>query len=161
VTRMSTSSTRRTRTMDRPYLEFNRTELDRLRVLIEHLTDEDLKRPLGDGWTISSALAHCAFWDRIALTHWQHWEQEGMKVYPVEVDVLNNALLPLWLAIPPREATRLVLSAAEEVDRKIEELSPDLADAYLTSGYSPWRIHTYDHRREHLDEIEHALSSKQ
>ena len=50
--------------MDRPYIEENRRERERLRSLAKRLTEEQLKAPLGDDWTVAIALGHLAFWDR-------------------------------------------------------------------------------------------------
>lgn len=128
--------------MDRPYLERNATQLERLRALAEDMTEEDLGRLVGEGWTVSASLAHCAFWDRMALLRWQSWEREGMTYVPLELDVLNGALLPQWLALPPREALRLAVSAAEEIDARIENLPPQLAEEYRLSGRAQWMLET-------------------
>ena len=147
--------------MDRPYrsyIEQNAAELARLKGLAGRLSDEELCRSLADGWTVAATLAHCAFWDRMALLRWQSWEREGMRYVPLELDVLNGALLPQWLAIPPREALRQAVRAAEEIDSKIEGLPPQLVEEYRTSDQAKWMLETWEHRREHLDEIEHVLS---
>ncbi len=145
--------------MDRSYIEQNAAELARLKDLAGRLSDADLGRSLADGWTVAATLAHCAFWDRMALLRWQSWEREGMRYVPLELDVLNGALLPQWLAIPAREAVRQAVSAAEEIDGKIKSLASQLAEEYRTSGRPQWMLETWEHRREHLDEIEHALGS--
>lgn len=143
--------------MDTSYIQHNAAELQRLRKLIGQLSDQDLARPVGDGWTVSAILAHCAFWDRVARLRWENWQQEGIQWVPLELDVLNNAQLPQWLALPPREAAHQALIAAEQVDHKIETLPPQLAEEYRTSGRNQWMLETWEHRREHINEIEQAI----
>lgn len=143
--------------MDRSYIEQNASELARLKELAGRLSDEDLSRSMAGGWTVAATLAHCAFWDRMALLRWQSWEQEGVRYVPLELDILNGALLPQWLAIPAREALRQAVSAAQEIDSKIASLPPQLEEEYRTSGRAQWMLETWEHRREHLDEIEHAI----
>jgi len=143
--------------MDGSYAEKNAAELARLRELANRLGDADLAQPLGDGWTVAATLAHCAFWDRMALLRWRSWEQDGMRLVPLELDVINGAMLPQWLALPGREALRLAVEAAEEIDRKIESLPAQLAEEYRTSGRAQWMLETWEHRREHLDEIEQVI----
>ena len=53
--------------VDRSFVAENSRQRDRLKALVGRLSDGDLRRPLGEGWTVSTALAHMAFWDRRAL----------------------------------------------------------------------------------------------
>ena len=64
-------------------------------------------------------------------------------------------MLPEWLALPPHEAARLVVEAAEAVDRKAESLSVELVENIVATG-ELWRLARALHRREHLDQIELA-----
>jgi hypothetical protein len=109
----------------------------------------------GAGWTVSTALAHMAFWDRRALGILERWEH-GEAPSPADPVGLNAALLPEWLALPPHEAARLVVEAAEVVDRKAVALSADLIEKIVAAG-ELWRLARALHRREHLDQIERAL----
>ena len=52
--------------MESSHLSRNQAALQRLAELAARLTEEDLARSLGGGWTIKAALAHLAFWDRYA-----------------------------------------------------------------------------------------------
>jgi hypothetical protein len=47
--------------MDRPFVAENAKERQRLISLVTRLTDEELRLPLDNGWTIAVALAHLAF----------------------------------------------------------------------------------------------------
>jgi hypothetical protein len=84
------------------------------------------------------------------------WEWEGYEPITAAADVLNEALLVEWLAIPPREAARLALNAAEAVDRKLETVGPELIGAI--AAVNPRWIVRAAHRGEHLDGIERALA---
>jgi hypothetical protein len=53
--------------MKQSYIEENSRERERLRFLIESLSDEQLLTPLDTEWTIAVALAHLAFWDQRSL----------------------------------------------------------------------------------------------
>lgn len=48
---------------DRSYVEQNTRERDRLRALVERLSDDELCRPVNEHWTVAGALGHIAFWD--------------------------------------------------------------------------------------------------
>ena len=145
--------------LDRSFIDRNAAERDRLRALVDRLDDADLARSLGGGWTVAAALAHLAFWDRRAVAILARWERDGIDPAPfhVDADILNVALLPQWLAIPPRDAVHDALDAAEAIDRALEAAAPEMIAAALApdSPLTPLRA---THRAEHLDQIEGALA---
>jgi len=51
----------------RSYVEENTRERERLRTLVERLSDVELRRPVNDYWTVAAVLGHIAFWDARAL----------------------------------------------------------------------------------------------
>ena len=108
------------------------------------------------GWRVSVALAHMAFWDTYALARLTRWEQSGVIPSSSDVDAINNAMRPLSEAIPARDAIKLALDAADAVDRKVEGLSSELAAAIEAAGL-PQTLRRSVHRNEHLDDIERAL----
>ena len=144
--------------MDRPFVSENAKERERLSSLVERLTDEELCLPLGDNWTIAVALAHLSFWDRRSLILLRKWKKSGVvEPSPIDLDVINDSLLPIWLAIPPRTAAHLAVSSAEEIDRELEETSTDLI-AKVESLGEKFRLYRSLHRKMHLDEMEEILS---
>ena len=146
--------------MDRPYVSDNAKELERLKSLVERLSDDELSLPMGENWTISVALAHLSFWDQRALILVRKWKRTGIiEPSPIEIDVTNDSLLSTWRALPPRVAAKLAVSSAEEVDRELEEASSDLIAAIEGLG-EKFRLYRSIHRKLHLDEIEKALSKK-
>lgn len=144
---------------DRPYVQENQRQLERLRALVSRLTDEDLRRPVNEHWTVAAVLGHMAYWDAWVLGLADKLERGvpfvAGDVEPEDVSAINDAARPLIHAIPPREAARVTLALAEETDRRVAALPPErLWPADPESPINPLRA---DHRAEHLDEIETAL----
>ena len=142
--------------MDRQFIEENAKERERLRSLVERLSDEQLSIPLEDGWTIAVALAHLAFWDQRSLALMRKWKSTGVTPSPIDIDVTNDSLLPLWLALPPRSAAKLAVTSAEAIDREIEEAPSELISEIQKLG-DKFRLHRSVHRKMHLDRIEEFL----
>ena len=145
--------------MDRPFVIENDKERKRLRILVERITDEDLSLPMWEGWTIAAALAHLAFWDRRASVLMQKWKETGVWPSPIDDDITNDALLPLCLAIPPRFAANLALTAAEAIDIELEKASDNLITDIDKLG-DRFRLYRSDHRKVHLDQIENILQAR-
>jgi hypothetical protein len=130
----------------------------RLRDLVQAASDQDLGRPLddGSGWTVAATLAHLALWDQRAVVLLRRWEGEGIGPSHDDFDAINDALLPQWLALPPRAAADLALRAADEVDRAVATLSAEQLAAIAAAG-GPIRPDRSAHRGAHLDAIERTL----
>ncbi len=135
----------------------NARERDRLKSLVARLSDADLVRPVGHGWTVATTLVHLAFWDLRAITLIDRYEREGVRPSPADVDVVNDTVRALAAAIPPRAAARLAVEAAEAADSRVEALPDRVLDAVAAAG-NPFTPSRHVHRAEHLDEIERALS---
>jgi mycothiol maleylpyruvate isomerase-like protein len=144
--------------MEVSYLAHNQSERERLRTLAARLSDDDLARTLYEGWTVAAVLAHVAFYDLRALALLQKWERGEGSPSPLDADAINAAMQPLCLAIPPREAARLAITAADAVDQKVETLSPEVLSTLREAG-NPVNLNRWEHRGEHLVQIEHALPS--
>ena len=145
--------------MDRPFVEENAKERERLCSLVERLSDEQLCISMENGWTIAVALAHLAFWDQRSLILMQKWKSTGIAPSPIDIDVINDSLLPLWLALPPRSAAKLAVSSAESIDRELEEAPSELISEIQKLG-DKFRLYRSVHRKLHLDEIENLLGNK-
>lgn len=144
--------------MDRPFVTENTRERERLRALVGRLSDEELRLDLGGGWTIAAALAHLAFWDQLSLVRIRQWRQRGVSPSSLDLDVINDALLPLLLSIPPRDAADLAIAAAEAIDHELGQLAPEMIAAIEALG-DKRRLFRSIHRGMHLDQIEEALAS--
>jgi DinB family protein len=147
---------------EEPYVAENRRELDRMRSIVEGLSDEDLRRPVNASWTVAAVLGHIAFWDGRALALIEKLSR-GVSFTPSDdepedVDWINDASRPLIHAIPAGDAAQLALRIAEETDGRIASLSPELAaQAWPLNPESPLNLSRADHRGEHLDEVEASL----
>ena len=140
--------------------EANETARQRLIALTRTLTEADCARPVGPDWTVASALAHLAFWDRMSLGRWRLALRLG-ELRPVDLapslpDLLNDGLLAEWLAVPGPAAAELAIAAATELDTLIAGLSDESVQAAIDAGHVR-QISRSRHRNEHLDEIENAL----
>jgi hypothetical protein len=78
------------------------------------------------------------------------------KLSVVEVDtVVNDLSLPIWGTIPAKEAVKLAIETAEELDNQLEKFSKDLLDEMY--NHNKRLVVRALHRNEHLDEVEEAL----
>jgi hypothetical protein len=141
--------------IDQSFIALNRASTARIRALVARLSDEEMQRPVGEHWTVAIALAHLAFWDRRVMYVLDKTERDG-KIFVPEIDIFVNDLsLPLWAAIPPREAARIAIETSETLDKRLEVFSPKLLDEIYTYN-KRWVIRAL-HRNEHLDEVDAAL----
>jgi len=148
--------------IDRSHDERNDQQRARLAALATR-GQEELARDLGGGWTIAAALAHTAFWDRLALGRLKAFERAGLPAtqIPFDFEMLNNALTPTWLALPAKVALQEAVAAAEAVDQHIRDLPDQTIEAYraaVGSGGFPILLERSRHRKEHVDQIDRALS---
>jgi hypothetical protein len=144
-------------TIDRSYIEQNRRSTGRIRDLVLRLSDDEMQQPVGQDWTVAIVLAHLAFWDRRVLYVLDMTERDG-KLFVPEIDIFVNDLsLPLWAAIPPREAARIAIQTAEEVDLRLEAFPEALLEEMVTYN-KRWVVRAL-HRDEHLDEVDAALGA--
>jgi len=141
--------------MDRSFVERNLASRERIRDLAARLSDDELQHRVGEHWTVAITLAHLAFWDRMVLYVLDMTEREGKLFIPEIAIFVNDLSLPLWAAIPPRQAARLAVEAAEEVDRRLETFPRSLLEQIYTYNQR-WVVRAL-HRGEHLDEADAAL----
>ena len=143
--------------LDRSFVERNRASTDRIRALAARLTDDELQQPVGEHWTVAIALAHLAFWDRRVMYVLDKTERDGTLFVP-EIDIFVNDLsLPLWAAIPPREAARIAIDTAQALDVQLEGFPVALLE--LINAYNQRWVVRALHRNEHLNEVDAALSA--
>jgi hypothetical protein len=146
--------------MDRQYMIENAQGRERLRNVANGMTDYELTLTLyKEGWTIAAALAHLAFWDHRRLLVVRKWQQKPFTPSPMDSDIINDALVPFFLALPPRKAADLAIAFAEELDHELEEVSPEFVAAMEKSG-DRHALNRAIHRKMHLDDIEALLKEK-
>ena len=146
---------------ERSYIEANTRERERLRALVEGLDDETLLFPVNEYWTVAGVLGHIAYWDiRILvlaekIDRGEPWAAGDAEP---EGDWLNDSTRPLIHAIAPRVAAELALQTAEQCDALVAELPPERL--WPGDPDSPINAGRWEHRAEHLDEIEAALKAR-
>jgi hypothetical protein len=131
--------------------------LFRSRALVKRLTEEDMQHRVGEHWTVSIALVHLSLWDRRAMYVLDMTERDH-KLFIPEIDIFVNDLsLPLWAAIPSRDAARLAIDTADTLDKRLEAFPTALLEEIYNYN-KRWVVRAL-HRNEHLDEVDAALKS--
>ena len=143
--------------LDQSFIELNRASTNRIRALTARLFDKEMQHRVGEHWTVAIALAHLAFWDRRVMYVLDMTERDG-KLFIPEIDIFVNDLsLPLWAAIPPRDAVRIAIETAEMLDKRLENFPRALLEEIYTYN-KRWVVRAL-HRGEHLNEVDAALKS--
>jgi uncharacterized damage-inducible protein DinB len=146
---------------DRSYIDQNTRERERLRALVERFSEDELRTPANEYWTVAGVLGHIAFWDARVLSLADKLERgvpfTSSDSEPEDVDWINDASRALIHAIPPLETARLALQIAEETDARVATLPADRL--WPQDPDSPLYALRASHRGEHLDEVEAALPS--
>jgi uncharacterized damage-inducible protein DinB len=146
---------------DPSYIEENARQLDRLRALVERLSDEDLRDDVNEHWTVAGVLGHMAFWDARILALADKLDRGESFTpsddEPEDPEWINDSARPLIHAIAPREVADLAVRIAEETDRRVESLPLDRL--WPNNPASPLNPLRASHRGEHLDEIEASLGT--
>jgi uncharacterized damage-inducible protein DinB len=146
-------------TDERPYIERNTRERERLRALVEGLDEAALRRPVNEFWTVAGVLGHIAFWDARVLALADKLDRgepfSSSDTEEEDVDWINDASRPLIHAVEPRELAELSLRIAEETDARVAILPTDRM--WPNDPDSPIYAARADHRGEHLDDVEAAL----
>lgn len=130
-----------------------------LRALVERLTDTDLARDLGEGWTVAGMLAHLGFYDARVLALFRRWRASGeVAASALDAEIVNEAKQPFFQLLPARAAAELTLRLAAECDAAIAALSADELARVEAAG-SPARLDRAHHRLEHIEQIERAFTA--
>jgi hypothetical protein len=144
------------------YVAKNTRERERLQHLVETLSDDDLRMPVNEHWTIAGVLGHIAFWDSRSL-----WLADKIEsgapftpsdVEPDDVTWVNDSTRGLIHAIAPREAARFALRTAKEIDARVARMDP--GKTWPTNPESLLNPLRAAHRGEHLDQVEEALARR-
>jgi len=146
---------------DRSYIEANTRERERLRALVAGLDADALTAPVNEFWTVAGVLGHLAYWDiRVLVLAAKVSSGEPWAAGDAEPDGdwLNDSTRPLIHAIAPRVAAELALQTAEQCDALVAELPLDRM--WPGDPDSPLNAGRWEHRAEHLDEIEAALRAR-
>ena len=126
--------------------------------LANSVTDADLSKDAGEGWTVGVIFAHIAFWDQRTIILLKRWGKTGVSTSPVDIEVINESLTPFLNAIPLRKAVSIALATAETLCREIESLNNDMVNAIEAIG-DKMRLHRYIHWQMHIEQIERIIHS--
>jgi Mycothiol maleylpyruvate isomerase N-terminal domain len=147
---------------ERSYVLENARELERMRTLADGLSEENLRLPVNEFWTVAAVFGHIAFWDARILALADKLERgesfTESDTEPEDVDWINDASRPLIHAVPPAELVRLSLRIAQETDERVAVLPPDRM--WPNDPDSPIYCVRAAHRGEHLDDVEAALRAR-
>lgn len=143
--------------MERLHIGRNDRSRLRLRQVIDELSHGQKVRANHGSWTSGVLLAHMAFWDRFVKGRWDH-ARRSQRLVPLSLDLrvadfVNDASFAGWSLIPPQDAARMALVAADEVDSVIAAQPDEAAEALLAAGWNSLLDRSV-HRGEHLDAIE-------
>ncbi|MFT3893793.1 MAG: DinB family protein [Anaerolineales bacterium] len=141
--------------MDREFIELNRASRERMKTLADSLSDEQMLTKVGEHWNVGIVYAHICWWDRRVM-YVLDMTQKNSKLFVPEINIFVNDLsLPLWAAVPPREAVRLAMENADELDKRLEEYPHTLLEEIFNYN-KRWVVRAL-HRDEHIGEAEEAL----
>ena len=129
---------------------------ERLRQVVSGASNGPLSRTDENGWNIAALFAHIAFWDRRAAWLIRRARAGDCSSAPADLDAINAAALPQWRLIQPRAAGLEAIDAAEDIDRLVKGLSPELREILRSCRITFDRS---EHRNAHLDQIEELLSA--
>jgi hypothetical protein len=137
--------------------ERNRLGLARLRGLTS-LSDAELAKDTGDGWTVSTVLAHMAFFDRMLPKRWDIYEKDGVfaEMTPKHFDLINDAGAGDWSALPSRATVARCIEAAAQASVRIDGLPAKAVVVALETDRLALLDRTL-HWDPHLDQIESAI----
>jgi hypothetical protein len=128
----------------------------RLEALVGRLSDADLGRDLGGGWTVSVALSHLAFWDRRIAYMLDRWVRDGTPHFEQDDEMINAALEALHQVVDPRAAGRLAVESARAADTAIARTPDEIAETLIAEG-DAYLLRRTGHRTEHIEQIEAGL----
>jgi len=140
--------------LDHGHLARNAAELERLRTVGSQVLAGDLQPKLSAGWTASAVFAHLAFWDRFVIARWDRYDREGVidDLPDLVMDLVNEAGLPLWLALGAGAAVVQAIDAATLVCERIARLSPRAVEVARSTDRL-WMLDRTHHWSPHLDEL--------
>ena len=149
-------------TDDRPYIQVNDRERERLRELINGMDDDALAAPVNEYWTVAGVLGHIAYWDIRVLVLAEKIDR-GEPWAPGDAepdgDWLNDSTRPLIHAIATEGGSR-TRPADRGGDRRTRRRAAPRPDGSARPGQSDLSLCRGEHRGEHLDELERALQDR-
>ena len=94
-----------------------------------------------------------------SLKRWRQGDLTPSDIDGVDMHTINDALVPFFLAMPPRKLAELAVSAAEKLDKGLASLPAEMLPKIEALG-DRHALNRGIHRKMHLDEIDAFLKSK-
>ena len=135
----------------RAIFQSNRKATQRMRKIIQYLSEKQLSQAVGQDWTAAITLLHLAFWDQRVIHVIEMAKKNNALHAPLFDDQLNDILTPILAAIPPTVAARLALEIAGRLDQLLEECPAELIEQMLELNSR--LVERSLHRNDHLDAI--------
>ncbi|HEY3290983.1 MAG TPA: hypothetical protein VGK87_12705 [Anaerolineae bacterium] len=138
------------------YVQENDASEQRLIQVVNGLSEADYAADLSGGWTVTTALAHLAFWDTCRLAQLKQWELAGISPIPNDSSSINAGVEVLASTISGAEAGKLAIRAAQAIDSEVRKASPEFVKVAEDAGQLNV-LRRSEHRHAHLDQIAKAL----
>ena len=134
----------------------NAAARQRILDLVRGRTQQQLHAPLSGGWTVAAELAHLAFWEGVHVGRLRRALADGLPI-PAPLpdglpDLVNDAALPAWRAIPGSVALGLFAEASAEADAYLATLDAATVEHVRAAG-AQRLVERFRHRTEHGDAI--------
>jgi hypothetical protein len=148
--------------MKREVIDENRASREELKSLVAGLSDADLAKPVGNGWTVATLLCHVAMWDGrafYALRQWRNTGEVPATISDDAVNVINLASRDVFGTVHGKAAAELAVRRAESLDAFLETL-PDAFCARVRAAGFERMLRRSLHRGEHLEKLKQVLNVK-
>jgi uncharacterized damage-inducible protein DinB len=133
----------------------NRKSTERMRQIIQGLSEKGLSQTTANHWTIAMTLAHLAFWDQRVIHVIESAKKNNELHAPLFDDQLNDILAPILAVLPLADSARLAIHTAETLDQMLEECPAWIEDQMMLANNR--LVERSLHRNDHLDEIEASI----
>ncbi len=146
--------------MEQLPIEANARSRERLAGTVASLSQAQLETVVDGQLTVAVVLAQAAFWDRWArqlLHRWRSGQLPPPSVPDWYDEAINDALLPIWQAIPAAASGAVALAAADAVDHEVSRVETPVLAALTASGQSHL-LHRHRYREAALDRVDRALA---
>jgi hypothetical protein len=148
-----------------------------LQGLLGKLSDDDMERPLGDGWSAKGHLAHLALWERSLMGLLRKQDRAEAMGIPAQLwaghdtDAINNFVVERSNARPLED----VVAESDRTHQELVSLLHSITQEDLEKPYSHYQpedlpyssnpvggwVHgnTWDHYNEHIGWLEAGLKT--
>jgi hypothetical protein len=129
----------------------NRISTRRLIDITHKLSQRDLSQALSNGWPVFITLAHLAVWDQRVIHVLNLAKKSNQLIVPIFDIQLNDILVPILYAIPPKDAVNLSIKTANTLDQMLEECPREILAEMIKINVR--LVNRSLHRNSHIDSI--------